>query len=97
MRRTATGMNGARVDSRLLSLLACPWCLGVLDHAADRLKCRTCGAVYGIHGGVPNMRVDEADLFCPGCRGPLEKRGPCAVCPTCAREYRMDDRLPGIA
>ena len=86
-------MNGAGMDSRLLSLLACPWCLGGLDHAADRLTCRNCGAVYAVRDGIPNMLVEEADLFCPSCRAPLEKRGARAVCAKCAREYRMDTRL----
>ena len=81
------------MDSRLLSLLACPWCLGGLDRAADHLKCRNCGAAYGIQDGIPNLRVDEAELYCPRCRDPLEKRGLGAVCAKCAREFRLDERL----
>jgi len=88
-------MSEARVDSRLLSLLACPWRLHGLDHVADRLECRNCGAAYGVEDGIPKMRAEEAGLFCPCCRAPLEKRGHGAASAKCARECRMDVRPRG--
>jgi len=81
------------VDSRLLSILACPWCLGGLERTGERLKCGTCGAVYSIRDGIPNMLVEQADLFCPQCKAPLEKRGREAACAACGRHFRMDPRL----
>jgi uncharacterized protein YbaR (Trm112 family) len=81
------------VDGRLLSILACPWCLGGLKRTGERLKCAKCGAVYSIRDGIPNMRVEEADLFCPRCSAALEKRGRDAACATCGRRFRMDARL----
>jgi uncharacterized protein YbaR (Trm112 family) len=81
------------VDSRLLSILACPWRLGGLERTAERLKCAKCGAVYSIRDGIPNMLVEQADLSCPQCKAPLEKRGGDAACATCGRHFRMDARL----
>jgi uncharacterized protein YbaR (Trm112 family) len=80
------------VDPRLLSILACPWCLGCLDWRAERLTCSKCGAVFSIRDGIPNMLVEQADLFCPQCKTPLEKRGREAACATCGRHFRMDAR-----
>jgi hypothetical protein len=81
------------VDSRLLGLLACPWCLGALEPAPDRLTCTKCGAAYRIENDIPRMIVRDADLKCPLCRRPMEKRGSDAVCGACDRHYPMDARL----
>jgi uncharacterized protein YbaR (Trm112 family) len=80
------------VDSRLLSILACPWCLGRLDWTAERLTCSKCGAVFSIRDGIPNMLVEQAALFCPQCKTPLEKGGREAACATCGCHFRMDAR-----
>ena len=81
------------VDSRLLSILVCPWCLGRLDYAADRLTCGKCGAVYRIEDDVPHMLVEQAELFCAACHVRMEKRGVYAACSACGRHYRMDVRV----
>ena len=55
----------------LLSILACPGCKGTLDLSVEEeedgtaevmegsLECSTCGAVYRISGGIPDLRPLE--------------------------------------
>ncbi len=57
----------------LLSILACPGCKGTLDLSVEEeevgraevmegsLECSTCGAVYRISGGIPDLRPLESD------------------------------------
>lgn len=66
-----------RMDSELLKILACPFCVtrpepgkttlatGELEaqgSAAEPtgLKCKSCGRMYKIEGGLPNFLIDEA-------------------------------------
>ena len=80
---------------RLEEILVCPWCLGKLAHAPDRLTCTRCRAVYRVEGGIPHMVVAEAELYCPLCSVLLDKRGQDAVCAACGRHFRMDIRVEG--
>jgi len=81
------------VDRELLDILACPWCLGGLDHSDDKLSCKQCGAVYSITDDVPNMIVDEAELHCPQCSDVLEVAESKASCARCGREWSTQERL----
>ena len=81
------------VEQRLLDILVCPWCLGDLVEADNRLTCAKCRAVYSISDDIPNMLVEEADLYCGACSRSLEKQPPYAVCPPCGLYYRMDVRI----
>jgi uncharacterized protein YbaR (Trm112 family) len=57
----------------LMSILACPVCKGTLDLTVDAeepgtaevmeggLECGSCGAIYRISGGIPDLRPPEAD------------------------------------
>ena len=83
------------MDASLLEILACPWCLGELDPAPDRLTCKHCGAVYRTEDGLPHMIVEEAELHCPQCKRILAKRGRNAMCTECGRHFRMDVRVQG--
>jgi hypothetical protein len=52
------------IDARLLDLLRCPACRGVVrphDHEQG-LLCASCGRLYPIVDGIPVMLVDEARL-----------------------------------
>lgn len=83
------------VDERLLSILACPWCLGALESVGERLTCRVCRASYPVREGIPHMLVEEAELFCAFCGGGLRKVPPHAQCDACRRRWRMDRRVQG--
>ena len=50
------------IDARLLDLLRCPACRGVVrPHDQERgLLCASCGRIYPIVDGIPVMLVDEA-------------------------------------
>jgi len=83
------------LDVHLLQILVCPWCLGKLDYAQDRLTCTHCSAAYRVADDIPHMLVEEAELHCPACRAALVKRGRDAVCEECGRHFRMDERVRG--
>jgi uncharacterized protein YbaR (Trm112 family) len=61
-------MFNARFDMKtneLLSLLACPQCLGKLEAVPGEAEpegfaCRGCGLVYPVRDGIPVMLEDEA-------------------------------------
>ncbi len=84
------------LDSKLLEILACPWCLGELDYRDDKLACRRCKAVYAVVDDIPNMLVEEAELHCPLCGGPMEAAGGKASCAKCEREWSTEERLTDI-
>src|SRR2546422_7687552 len=46
----------AALNPRTLRLLRCPLCLGALTAEVD-LRCRECGRVYPIVGGIPRMVI----------------------------------------
>ena len=51
------------IDARLLEILACPNCLGNVEHleAEQQIICRgDCGYRYPIRDGIPVMLIDEA-------------------------------------
>ena len=81
------------VDEELLKILACPWCLGDLDHRDDKLTCRQCGAVYSIVDDIPNMLIEEAELHCPKCGDMLAVTEGKAPCGRCGREWSTEERL----
>jgi len=51
------GSYSGRMDDALLNLLRCPACSGSLGRAEgmQRLRCRGCGAVYPVEGGIPRF------------------------------------------
>ena len=56
------------IDARLLDLLRCPACRGVVRAHEDGqgLVCVACGRIYPVVDGIPVMLVDEART--PGSR-----------------------------
>jgi uncharacterized protein len=50
------------LDARLLAILACPKCKGVLEHRVDPevLVCRACRLVYEVRDDIPIMLIEEA-------------------------------------
>jgi uncharacterized protein len=50
------------LDKRLLDILVCPRCKGVLDYRpeASELVCESCRLRYEVKDGIPIMLVDEA-------------------------------------
>ncbi|CAN5759842.1 Trm112 family protein [soil metagenome] len=51
------------IDDGLLAILACPNCLGSVEHLPDEsvIACRgECGLRYPVRDGIPVMLVDEA-------------------------------------
>ena len=51
------------IDQKLLEILACPNCLGKVEHvqAEQQIVCRgDCGYRYPIRDGIPVMLIDEA-------------------------------------
>jgi uncharacterized protein YbaR (Trm112 family) len=50
------------VDSRLLEILVCPICKGLLKHdrTAQELICQTDRVAFPIRDGIPIMLTDEA-------------------------------------
>jgi uncharacterized protein YbaR (Trm112 family) len=83
------------VEKALLDIVVCSWCLGDLEQAAERLRCRRCGAAYRIVDDIPNMLVEDAELPCGLCSEPMSKRPPYAVCERCGVCRRMDVRIEG--
>lgn len=55
--------NTPLIAPRLLAIMQCPACTGVLSERRDRpaLVCGTCGRAYRVDNGIPNMIVDEAE------------------------------------
>ena len=53
-----------KVDTRLLSILACPLCKTEVKLTADEkgLKCLTCNRVYPIRDEIPVLIIDEATV-----------------------------------
>jgi hypothetical protein len=53
-----------KVDTRLLSILACPLCKTEIKLTADEkgLKCLTCNRVYPIRDEIPVLIIDEATI-----------------------------------
>ena len=52
------------IDDELLAILACPNCLGEVEHlpAEEVIVCRgRCGLRYPIRDDIPVMLVDEAE------------------------------------
>lgn len=51
------------LDPRLLEILACPLCKGVLAAAVDHahLDCVPCGLRFRVEDDVPIMLVEEAE------------------------------------
>lgn len=57
----------------MMSILACPSCKEALGLSVDeedpataevmegRLECSSCGAIYRISGGIPDLRPPEGD------------------------------------
>jgi uncharacterized protein len=51
------------IDQKLLEILACPNCLGTVEHleSEQEIVCRgECGYRYPIRDGIPVMLIDEA-------------------------------------
>lgn len=50
------------MDKRLLDVLACPICKGLLEYArkASELRCRACRVGFPIRNDIPIMLEDEA-------------------------------------
>jgi uncharacterized protein YbaR (Trm112 family) len=61
------GVQGNKVDPRLLEILVCPLTKGTLryDAAAQELISDQAGLAYPIRDGIPIMLVDEARRFDP--------------------------------
>jgi len=61
------GVQGSKVDPRLLEILVCPLTKGTLryDAAAQELISDQAGLAYPIRDGIPIMLVDEARRFEP--------------------------------
>jgi uncharacterized protein len=59
-------------NPELLDLLGCPRCKGPLTHAAEieALICRHCNLQYPIRGGVPILRLEEAQPLSPSGTSP---------------------------
>ncbi|NOZ24012.1 MAG: hypothetical protein GXP25_23285 [Planctomycetes bacterium] len=83
------------VDKKLLDILVCPWCLGELDLAEQKLTCRECRTVYVIEDDIPNMLIPEARVFCPLCSKEMEKIGEYACCADCGKKFSMEQRIKG--
>lgn len=83
------------VDQKLLDILVCPWCLGELDLADNKLTCQNCRTVYAIEDDIPNMLVHEAQLFCPKCNKEMEKAEEHAFCSPCGLRFSTVDRIEG--
>lgn len=52
------------VDERLLAILACPKCKGVLVHVTDpceELVCNACRLAYPVREDIPIMLIEEAE------------------------------------
>jgi SAM-dependent methyltransferase len=47
--------------SDLRALLACPVCHGELDWEQERIRCRECGADYGLREGIPLLRPPHSE------------------------------------
>ena len=52
-------------DEKMLDMLVCPECKGVLDYDKEKQKliCNNCQLKYGIEDGIPIMLVDKAEKF----------------------------------
>jgi len=52
------------LDKKLLDILACPKCKGVLQYKDakedESLSCLKCMLKYKVEGGIPIMLIDEA-------------------------------------
>lgn len=48
------------VDPQLLELLVCPIDHGNLEVFGEALRCATCGRLYPVVDGIPNMIVEDA-------------------------------------
>jgi len=53
------------LDPKLLEILVCPKCHGVLREQAEppRLLCDRCRLAYEVRDGIPIMLIDEATQF----------------------------------
>ena len=53
------------IDAKLLELLACPQCKGVVrpDEQSGSLVCDACRLRYPVRDDIPVMLVDEAESF----------------------------------
>jgi uncharacterized protein YbaR (Trm112 family) len=47
------------ISPELLAILVCPIDKAELRLEGDRLICTTCGRIYPIEDGIPNMLVDD--------------------------------------
>jgi uncharacterized protein YbaR (Trm112 family) len=49
-----------KIDPRLLDIVRCPDCRGVLAPVAEELVCQVCGLAYPVRDDIPVLLVDEA-------------------------------------
>ncbi|MDH5675537.1 MAG: hypothetical protein OEZ06_25670 [Myxococcales bacterium] len=49
-------------NDKLLAILACPKCHGSLKSIdePEGFACESCGLLYGVDDGLPNMLIDDA-------------------------------------
>lgn len=48
------------LDPRLLDIVRCPDCRGLLAPVAEELVCQGCGLAYPVRDDIPVLLVDEA-------------------------------------
>jgi len=48
------------IDKKLLEILACPACQGVVVLKDEMVCCLQCGRKYPVHNGIPVMLDNEA-------------------------------------
>ncbi len=50
----------APVSAELLEILVCPVDHAKLEVVGDALRCTSCGRLYPVQDGIPNMLVDPS-------------------------------------
>lgn len=48
------------LDPRLLDIVRCPECRGLLAPVSEELVCQGCGLAYPVRDNIPVLLVDEA-------------------------------------
>ena len=53
------------IDQKLLDILACPACKGILEYDSEneKLICQACRLKFRIEDDIPVMLLDEAEKF----------------------------------
>jgi len=60
MAETDANAFPSSLDSRVLDILACPFCLGELRWDGNTVHCTGCGKRYPVVGGIPVLIAERA-------------------------------------